>query len=173
MPRLRTPAAVVSGRRFVDECVELVRRAYVGTMLREAVRQKLNAAGRDHQLDKARSKAYADASALATVAAQVKRLAAAGTRLEELLRLPEALYLIVLDLAGDTPRSLDQIDQDETRLNGRENDMQMHRRVHGETPARLREEAEIAQRLVTLNAERARSCTRRALELDLRAGVPA
>lgn len=145
-------------RRWLDECADVVARTYQAATRREAVRNRLHAAGRDHQLDKARSRAHSDKAALMTVIEQMSRIAQAGGTLEELLSFPELLAEAAYDLAGTTPRSLDHLDLEESKLDSLEDILQMRRRVHGHTPAALREEAELLSRMASLCTERARAC---------------
>lgn len=136
----------------------LVRRVYSGAMRRSPVRRALHAPTRDHQLDKAHSRAYAHGSALATVADQMRRLRRAGATFEELLRFPEGLYEIAFALAGRAPRDLNVLDLEDERLAGQENVMQMQRRVHGLDPARLADEADLRSRQAALSTEAAFAC---------------
>lgn len=145
-------------RAWLDDCVETVRRAYAAATRRAVVRERLHASGRDHQLDKARSHAYADRAALAVVLGQMGRIAAAGGTLEELLGFGQVLTEAAYDLARVQPRTLDCIDLEEQRLDGHEDVLQLRRRIHGETPAALREEAELCARVAALYTERARTC---------------
>jgi hypothetical protein len=145
-------------RRWLDDCATVVRRAYQAATKRPAVRDRLHARGRDHQLDKARSAAYADRAALMTLLEQMARLAMAGAQLNELLVFSETLREKAFELAGPTPRSLDQLDLEEAKLDGHEDLQQIRRRVHGKTPVALLEEAETALAIAAINLERARAC---------------
>jgi hypothetical protein len=143
---------------FVRDTSRAVQAAYVGVMRRAAVRRALHRGGRDHQLDRARSKAHVDTSALMVCAQQMGRFHGAGAPLAELLLIPEVLFEHAYLLAGEAPRGLDAIDLEEERLAAIENVLQMRRRVHGAHEAALLEEAEIRTRLATLNTEAARAC---------------
>lgn len=153
-------------RRYVLDLSDLVRRTYAAVMRRGSVRRALHAGGRDHQLDKAHSRAYAHSSALAVLLEQMARLDRAGATLEELLRIPEALYEHAFMLKGPARRTLDAIDSDESRVDADEDVLQMRRRVRGETPAGNREEADVSARLATLNTERAIALRVRADQLE-------
>lgn len=145
---------------------DLVRRTYAAVMRRGAVRRALHAHGRDHQIDKAHSRAYAHDSALAKLRDQMSRFAKAGCTLEELLRIPELLYEHAFLLKGPARRSLDALDLEEARIDAEEDVIQLRRRVRGETPAGNREEADIAARLATINTERAIALRARAEQLE-------
>lgn len=154
---------------FVRDTTRAVHAAYLGLMRRAAVRRALHRGGRDHQLDRARSKAHVDTSALMVCAQQQGRLHAAGATLAELLLPAEVLYEHAHLLAGEAPRELDVIDLEEERLSALENVQQMRRRVHGPNPASLLEEAEIRTRLATLNTEAARACRILAMTVESQA----
>lgn len=155
-------------RQYILDVTDVVRRTYAAVMRRAAVRRALHAHGRDHQLDKAHSRAYAHSSALAVLHDQMKRLSDAGATLEELLRLPESLYEYAFLLKGPQRRSLDAIDSEEARVDAEEDIVQMRRRVRGETPAGNREEADVCARMATLNTERAIALRVRADQLETR-----
>ncbi|MBX3173248.1 MAG: hypothetical protein KF709_02495 [Gemmatimonadaceae bacterium] len=155
--------------RFVGDCDAVVRRAYAAVMKRGAVRRALHAGGRDHQLDKAHSKAYAGQSALAVVMHQMERLRRSGANLAELLRFAEVLYETAFELAGAVPRSLDAIDLEEQRMDADEDVLQMRRRVNGATTAGLYEEADLCARVAATMSERARALRLQAMALPVRA----
>lgn len=167
-----TPRILRDAKRWLDDCAELARRVYAGAMRRAYVRRQLHAQGRDHQLDKAASRAYADRSALVTVIYQMRRLAGAGGTLAELLGFAEALHEVAFELAGAAPRELHALDLEEQRLGGMENDLQILRRIRGAHPDRLREEAELRSRIAALNLEAARALRIIARDLE-RQGVAA
>jgi hypothetical protein len=159
-----------TGRGPVLELVtsdsDVVRRTYAAVMRRGAVRRALHAHGRDHQLDKAHSRAYAHDSALAKLRDQMTRCARAGATLEELLRIPELLYEHAFLLKGPARRTLDALDSEEARIDAEEDVVQMRRRIRGETPATNREEADLAARLATINTERSIALRARAEQLE-------
>jgi hypothetical protein len=157
------PEVAVRGAR---SSATLARRTYAAALKRGAVRRKLHAHTRDHQLDKAHSKAYAHSSALAVVMDQMERLSDADSTLEELMRFPETLYEHALELAGRTMRSLDALDLDESRLDADQDMKQMQRRVHGESPATLRREADVCSHVASVNTELAITLRRRANRLE-------
>lgn len=152
--------------QYILDVTDTVRRTYAAVLRRAAVRRALHAGGRDHQLDKAHSRAYAHSSALAVLHDQMRRCSRAGATLEELLRLPESLYEYAFLLKGPQRRSLDAIDSEEARADADEDILQMRRRVRGETPAGNREEADVCARLATLNTERAIALRVRADQLE-------
>lgn len=151
----RAAVTVRELRRFLDEAVTWAQRTYVGAMRRASVRRELHRFARDHQLDKARSSAYAAHSALVTVIAQMTRLWRAGANLAELLRFGECLLMVARALAATAPRSLDVLDLEEQRLDGYEDEQQMRRNVRPHTAAGLVEEIATCERLVAVNSERA------------------
>lgn len=142
-------------RLVVRDVSDVVRRTYAAVLRRGAVRRALHAGGRDHQIDKAHSRAYAHTSALAVLHYQMERLEKAGATLEELLRIPESLYEFAFLIKGTHRRTLDAIDSEESRVDADEDILQMRRRIRGETAPGLREEADVLARLATLSTERA------------------
>ncbi len=163
-PRLSTATPELAVRGM--DPLTLVRRTYAAALKRGAVRRGLHAHGRDHQLDKAHSLAYAHSSALAVLMDQMQRLRRAGCTLEELMRFPETLYEHALELAGNAMRCLDSLDLMESRLDADQDLRQMQRRVHGETAEALRQEADICSHVAAVNTELAINLRRRADRLD-------
>lgn len=168
VPRRAPMSSATPERALValGDIAESTRRVYAAVLKRGVVRRKLHAHGRDHQLDRAHSKAHAHSSALAVVREQMQRLSTAGATLEELMRFPEALYAHALELVGQAMRCLDSLDLAESKLDSDEELKQMLRRIHGESPAALRMEAEVRSHVACVNTEMAITLRRRADRLE-------
>lgn len=163
-----TPELAVRGGM---DSAEATRRTYAALLKRGVVRRKLHAQGRDHQLDRAHSRAHAHGSALAVLKDQMRRCRDAGCTLEELMRIPEALYAHALELAGHSVRCLDSLDMAESKLDADQDIKQMQRRIHGESPAALRLEADVCSHVASVNTELAINLRRRADKLECARGI--
>jgi hypothetical protein len=114
---------------FLLDLKDHVREVYLLATSRESVRTRLHKHGRDHQIDKARSKEWTHTSALAQLFGQLERIHAAGATYAELTAFASAVQNHVNLLAGRAPRSLDKLDLDEERVSAQEDVAQMGRRI--------------------------------------------
>lgn len=163
---------------FLDQCVEQARGGYVQAMRRLSVRRELHRFARDHQLDRARSRAHAGEAPAMTFVRQLVRLWRADATPAELYQLAAFPLRAVQQLVGGELRGLDQIDLEETRLDGQEDELQIRRRIlaakpHGVTPAALREEAALCAQAVALYQERERALLAAAARIERCGGMVA
>lgn len=162
---------------FVDARIQEARACYQRAMRRRAVRLVLHRFKRDHQLDRAHSKAHAGESPAMTYLHQIVRLYRAGATPAELLQLA-AFPLRATELLVREVRSLDELDAEETALDGSEDHLQMRRRIHrtrpaGVSPASLREEADARDAFASLNNEQARALRAEADRMEQTRGLVA
>ncbi len=150
--------------------IEQARRVYVALTARSGVRARLHARGRDHALDKARSRAYAHESALARLTLELLALREAGASAAELERVVVHVRQVVM-FAGPDPRALDLLDAHETRVDGLEDELAMRRRIRGATVDELLEEAHTRDHVAAINTELARRLRAEAHRGPTRAAV--
>ncbi len=173
----RAKVTVRALQQFLDACVEQARASYEQATDRQAVKAALHRYRRDYQLDRARSKAHAASSTGMTFVRQLVRLFAAGATPAELEQLAAFPLRAVRQLVGET-RPLDQLDREETHLDGLEDELQMRRRIMGArpagmAPAALREEAETCAAAAALYAERERALRAEADRMERTRGLVA
>jgi hypothetical protein len=173
----RAKVTVRALQEFLDRVVEQARSSYVQAMSRAAVRRELHRFSRDHQLDRARSKAHAGDSPGMTFVKQLLRLYRAGATSAELQELAAFPLRAMQQLVSET-RSLDHLDREETHLDGLEDELQMRRRIlmvrpAGITAAALTEEAEACARAAALYAERERALLAEAARVERCGGMVA
>lgn len=173
----RAKVTVRALQEFLDRVVEQARTSYVQCMARAALRRELHRYARDHQLDRARSKAHASASPGMTFVKQLLRLYRAGATSAELQALAAFPLRAMQQLVAET-RPLDALDREETQLDGLEDELQMRRRIlmvrpAGLSPAALREEAETCARAAALYAERERALLVEAARIERSGGMVA
>jgi hypothetical protein len=167
-----TAGSVVQGRmgararltlRWIEqlfsELSDNARRRYVVAQQRAELRRALHHERRDNPLYRACSKAHAETSPAMTFAKQLGRLFMAGATEAELTQLAEFPMVVVRRMCGGTARSLDEIDMEEQRLDGPEDERQLRRRImerqpRGLSAAMLREEAAECARLSAIYLER-------------------
>lgn len=157
----RAKITVRALRLYLDARITDCRASYQRAMRRRTVRLTLHRYKRDHALDRAHSRAHAGESPAMTFVHQLTRLYLAGATPAELLQLAafplRAAEQLVLEV-----RTLDELDAEETALDGHEDALQMRRRIHrtrpaGVSPAALREEADARESMAALNSEAARA----------------
>jgi hypothetical protein len=145
--------------QLFTELADNARRRYLFAQRRREVRRALHQARRDHPLYRACSKAHAETSPAMTFARQLGRLFMAGASEAELTQLAQFPMIVLRRLCGGVVRSLDEIDMEEQRLDGPEDERQLRRRImerqpRGLSAAMLREEAAENSRLSAIYLER-------------------
>lgn len=169
--RGRGPRADVTVRQVMllrDSFAALSSEKYRHALRRPAVREALHRHRRDHPIDRACSRAHAEEAPTMTLMGQVLRIWAAGGEPAELLAIVELPRLFVTRLIALAPRCLDRLDTEEQALDGREDELQLRRRIRGLQPTALREEAELAEQLVAVLTERALTLRQQAERLERR-----
>lgn len=177
-PTARAQRTLQALEIYLDGIVQQARAAYAHAMRREPVRQQLHGIRRDSALDRAQSVAHAATSPAMTFVRQLVRLYRAGATPAELQQLAAVPLRAVEQLVAGEARCLDVIDLEETKLDGREDELQVRRRIlmaktPGVSPASLREEATLCDQACGLYTERARALRAAADRLERAGGLVA
>jgi carboxylesterase type B len=173
----RGTMTVRAAKDFLDRCVAQSRACYEVAMGRAVVQRALHRFRRDYRLDRARSVAHAADAPTITLVNQLMRLFQAGATETELRQLA-AFPLRAIERLLSGSRSLDELDAEETMLDGSEDHLQMRRRIHrsrpaGLSPAALREEADARDAFASLNNEQARALRAEADRMEQTRGLVA
>lgn len=169
--RGRGPRADVTVREVTllrDGFVAVSSAKYRHALRRPAVREALHRYRRDNPIDRACSRAHAEEAPTMTLTGQLLRIWAAGGEVADLLAIAELPRLFVMRLMAVAPRCLERLDTDEQALDGREDELQLRRRIRGLQPTAMREEADLAEQLAAVLTERALTLRQQADALERR-----